>query len=182
MLERLILGDTLSFLTTVADYPASAGWVLAYRLVPRGAGSAITITCTASGEQHRAQVAAGATAAWAAGTYSWHSYVTKAAESYSVATGSIQLLANPRTTTSGLDLRTNAQIALDAVQATLSGKATSGTSSYRIGERELRSYTITELIQLESKLKADVAREINAARIAAGQPSNRQIHVRMGRA
>jgi hypothetical protein len=182
MLERLILGDTLNFLTTVADYPASSSWVLTYRLVPRGAGTAITITCTAEGADHRALVAAATTAGWAVGTYSWASYVTKAAETYSVSTGSIQLIANPRVTASGLDLRTDAQVALDAVQATLSGKATSGTASYRIGERELRSYSIAELIQLESKLKADVAREINAARIAAGQPSNRQIHVRMGRA
>lgn len=182
MLERLILGDTLNFATSVAGYSAADGWVLNYRLVPRGTtGAAISIACTAEGANFRAQVTAAATAAWTAGTYSWHSYVTKAAESYSVATGSIELIANPRTASSGLDLRTAAETALDAVQAVLQGKATSGTMSYRIGERELRSYSIPELLQLQSQLAADVQRERAAALLAAGRPDPRKVYVRMNR-
>lgn len=67
MLSRFTLGDTLSFTTSLADYPASAGWVLTYRLVPRDAGDIIVLTCTASGADHLAAAAAAATTAWTAG-------------------------------------------------------------------------------------------------------------------
>ena len=71
MLERLVLGDTLNYTTAVADYPASAGWALTYRLVPRsGAGTTIEFTSTADGDLHRLQVSATTTAAWTAGTWS----------------------------------------------------------------------------------------------------------------
>ena len=36
----LIAGDSLSFRTAVPAYPASAGWALAYRFVPRLSGDA----------------------------------------------------------------------------------------------------------------------------------------------
>jgi hypothetical protein len=38
-------GDTLDFTTSVPDYPASAGWTLKYRLVPR------TSDCTCPAER-----------------------------------------------------------------------------------------------------------------------------------
>lgn len=182
MQERLVLGDSLNFATAVNGYSAADGWTLHYRLVPRGAGTPIDISSSAEGAAHRVQVIAATTGAWTAGAYSWHSYVTKGAESYTVGTGSTELLPNPRTTTSGLDLRSSAEQALAAVQAILLGKATSGTYSYRIGERELRSYTMQELLQLESKLKVEVKRERRYTALAAGMPDPTRVQVRLGRA
>ena len=184
MQSSLVVGDTLNFTTYVADYLPSDGWTLKFRLVPRASGTATTITTTQDSSDsslHRAQVAATTTATWTAGEYSWHSYVEKASESYSVSSGQVTLKPNPRTA-STLDNRSTAKTALDAVQAVLSGKATTGVLSYRIGERTLQSYSIPELLQLEAKLVSDVKREEGAAAIAAGLPSKRRVFVRAGRA
>jgi hypothetical protein len=183
MLERLILGDTLNYSTTVDGYSAADGWVLKYGLVPRtGAGAGITLTSTADGEQHRVQETATATAAWTAGVYSWHSWVEKASEKYSVASGSVQLVANPRTASTGpLDLRTEAEIALDNVRTVIRGKASADVLRYTINGRSLERYGMADLIALEAKLAADVRREQDAARLAAGLGSRRRFFVRLNR-
>lgn len=180
----IFVGDTLNFTTYVRDYLPSDGWVLKFRLVPRSAGAAITITTTQDASDlslHRAQVAAATTAAWTAGEYSWHSYVEKGAESYSVSAGQITLKPDPRVV-SALDNRSTAQTALDNVRAMLNGKATSGVLSYSIAGRALQSYSIEELLKLEAKLVADVQREQQAADMAAGQPSRRRVMTRLARA
>ena len=83
-ITELIVGDTLQFDTDVPDYPASDGYTLTYRLVPRVSGSAIEITATADGDTFAVNVAAATTAAWTAGEYSWHSYVTLSGARYTV--------------------------------------------------------------------------------------------------
>jgi len=47
-------GDTATWLRSLADYPASDGWVLSYVLVKTGAQ--IAITATASGADHLVEV------------------------------------------------------------------------------------------------------------------------------
>jgi hypothetical protein len=76
-LERLIVGDTLSDTVTVPGYPASEGWTLKYRLIPRTSGAAITFGTTPDGDAHVLLVAAAITAAWAAGEYNWAAYVER---------------------------------------------------------------------------------------------------------
>jgi hypothetical protein len=184
MQSSLILGDTLNFTTSVVDYPPSDGWTLKFRLIPRSTGTPITITTaqdSADSSLHRAQVTAATTAAWTAGEYSWASWVEKAAEKYSVSNGSITLKPDPRIV-STLDSRSTARVALDNVRAVINGKASSGVLSYRIGERQLQNYSMAELLQLESKLVADVKREQACEDLAAGLPNRRKVHVRLDRA
>jgi hypothetical protein len=76
-LTRVIVGDTLAFTVTVPGYPASEGWTLKYRLIPRASGSAIGFGSTASGAEHVVNVPAATTAAWAAGEYNWAAYVER---------------------------------------------------------------------------------------------------------
>lgn len=180
MLERLIVGDTLNYATTVVGYSAADAWVLKYRLIPRGSGSAIEITCTADGELHRAQVSAATTSAWATGTYTWASWVEKAGEKYSVANGSIVLLADPRTATSTYDLRTDAQIALDQAKAALKAW-TPTTKRYSIAGRDMEFNSASEIIGLIAYWESEVAKETNAIALASGQRSRRQVFVRLNR-
>jgi len=181
MQSTLVTGDTLNFATSVDGYLASGGWTLKFRLVPRLSGTAITLVSAADGDQHRVQVTAAVTATWAAGVYSWASYVEKASESYSVESGVVTLLPNPRVVGSNLDVRSDAEVALDNVDAAIKGKASSLVLSYRIGERELRSYSMTELLALRAHLMTQVRLEQNAARVAKGLSSTDKIYVRMGR-
>jgi hypothetical protein len=183
MPPRFTIGDTLAFTKTLAAYPASAGWVLHYRLVPRGiTGSAQTFYGTASGDSHVIDVPAATTAAWQPATYTWASWVTDGTDSHTLEAGSTQLLINPRTTAAPLDLRSDAQIALDNVRAVIQGKASADVYSYTIAGRSLQRYAMAELVALESRLVSQVRAEQRAAAIAAGRPDPRKIHVRLGRA
>jgi hypothetical protein len=179
MQQDLIAGDSLNFLTAGGDYPASSGWELTYHLTPRGAGSNITITATAEGDDHRVAVAAATTANWTAGAYGWASRVSKAGEVYTLERGQITIAANPAAIAAGTDTRSAAEVALANVQAYLRGQATAGVLRYRINGREIERYSIEELVKLEQRLTNQVAADRRAAGLDDKRGTVRRILVRM---
>ena len=173
---RITAGDTLSFQKTFSDYPASAGWVLSYTLI-NGAGK-ITFSATASGSDHAVNVLAATTADWAAGTYTWQSVVTKAAERYTVGQGSMVVSPDLAAATT-FDGRTDARKALDAVNALMVSYGNKAyMQSYEINGRKQQFHTPGEFLAFRSKLQAEVRREENAARLKAGLAPRNQIAVR----
>lgn len=178
MQPSLTAGDTLSFTTITPDYPASAGWSMAYKLIPRTAGTVITISSTASGDDHLLQAGATTTAAWAAGFYTWVGYVIKGAERYTLESGSITIAADPGVVT-GLDLRSTARKTLEAVNTALESYGPKAyLHGYEIAGRRQQFHTPGEFLAFRFKLMAEVAREDNAARISAGLSPKNQIQVR----
>lgn len=82
-------------------------------------------------------------------------------------------------TPGAFDGRTQAQKDLDSVQAAIRSLMTGGaTQEYRIGNRSLKRYDLTELLALESRLKAVVARENKAKLIASGLGDPNNLYVR----
>jgi hypothetical protein len=167
-------GDTIQWTKALPDYPASAGWVLSYAFT--GPGN-ISITSTASGDDHAVTVTAANSADWVSGSYIGQAYVTKAAtsERYTVATGLQLTVAANLATASGLSW---ARRCLAAIQAVLEGKAGSDLLSTRINDKELRKYTPAELIPLYRFFEQEVAREDQAAKVAAGLSSGNRVLVR----
>ena len=181
MQDRLVAGDTLDFSTTVADYLASDGWTLVFRLVPRGSGSPIVLTSVADGDAHRIQEGAATTAGWAAGTYSWASWVEKAGERYSLSSGTCTILANPATQTQNLDLRSDAKRALDDARAAFyTMSAQPQVKRYSIGGRQMEFRDIADLVAHIDKLERDVAAEERDERKAKGYADRRRYSVRIG--
>lgn len=181
MQDKITLGDTLNFATTVTGYPASEGWTLYYRLVP-ASGSVILLTAAVDDDNadgYRVQVSAATTAGWAAGEYSWASWVELTGQSYSLSSGRCTLLPNPRTAAAGLDVRSDAEVALANVTATIQGRATSAVLEYEIAGRRLKYIPIADLIALEAKLQAAVAAEQRVSDMAKGYPDKRKVYVRM---
>jgi hypothetical protein len=79
------------------------------------------------------------------------------------------------------DGRTQAQKDLDAVQAAIRSLMTGGaTQEYRIGNRSLKRYDLTDLLALESQLKATVVRENKAKIIASGLGDPNNLFIRFG--
>lgn len=178
MQTNLTAGDTLSFTTITPDYPASAGWSMVYKLVPRTAGTVISIASSASGDDHLLQAAASTTATWAVGSYTWVGYVLKGAERYTLESGSITIDADPGVVT-GLDLRSSAKKALDAVNTLLESYGSKAyLQSFEIAGRRQQFHSPGEFLAFRSRLMAEVASEDNAARIRAGLSPRNQIQVR----
>ena len=173
---RLTAGDTVTWAKTLTDYPASASWVLAYTLI--NAAGKITITAAASGDDHLVTVLAATTANWVAGAYTWVATVTKAAERYTVGQGTVTIAPNLAAATT-FDTRTSAKKALEAVNTALETYgAKAYMQSYEINGRKQQFHTPGDFMAFRSKLIAEVAREDNAARLAAGLAPRNQIAVR----
>lgn len=177
MLQELFAGESLNFTTAGGAYPASSGWVLKYRLVPRTTGqSVIDITASASGDDHLVALAASTTGGWFADNYTWTSYVEKAGERYVIESGQIVIKPNPLNLTAGYDGRSQAQKALDEAKAAYAAYTASGGTKrkYRIGEREVEFNTAADIIKTISYWEAEVAGEAASDRLAKGlRPKNR---------
>lgn len=180
MQPSITVGDTLDFTTALSAYPASAGWVMKFRLIPRGAGSPISITCSASGANHRAQVDATATAGWTAGAYGWASWVEQGAIVNTVDSGTVQLTPNLRVAPAGTETRTLAAIALAAAEAALAAW-TPTTKRYVINGREMEFKATAEIVDTIAYWRTQVQAETRAADRAAGRPDRRKTYVRLSR-
>lgn len=165
-------GDTIKWTKALPDYPASAGWVLSYAFT--GPGN-ISITAAADGDTHAVIVPAATSAAWAAGSYLGQAYITKAGERTTIATGLMLTVAANLAAASGLSW---ARRCLSAIQAVMEGKAGSDALSTKINDKELRKYTPAELIPLYRFFEQEVAREDQAAKLAAGLGSGNRVLVR----
>jgi hypothetical protein len=82
-------------------------------------------------------------------------------------------------TPGAFDGRSQAEIDLDAVKAAIRAIVSGGVvQEYRIGTRNLKKYDLVDLIQLESKLKAEVKREQAASLQAQGLGNPHNLFVR----
>lgn len=169
-----VIGDNWSHTESLSAYPASAGWVLKARLVPRTSGTAIAFTYAATGDDHVATVAD--TTAWGVGSYSAIQWVEKSGQVVTVSQSVIQLLPNARTATT-LDSRSANQIALDNVRASLQANASQDVLRYSIGGRSLEHYSVAERLELLNHLVAEVKREQ-----AGATPGRRKVYAAVARA
>ena len=171
-------GDTLAWRREdlTADYPASAGWVLAYKLV--NAAGNIAITASASGDAFAVSVAAATSATYAAGVYAWVATVTLASARYTVDSGTITVLANLAAATTS-DQRSPARKALDAVNLALeSYGAKAYLQELQIGDRQQKFGTPGDFLAFRSRLAAEVAAEESALAVANGQSARNKLLVR----
>lgn len=173
---RVTAGDTITWLKSLSDYRANDSWVLSYTLI--NSAAKITITATTSGADHLVSIAAATSAGWAAGTYTWLAVVTKAAERHTVGQGAIIIAPNLAAATT-YDTRSSAKKALEAVNALLETYGSKAyMQSYEISGRKQHFQTPGDFLAFRSKLIAEVAREDNLARLAAGLAPRNQLQVR----
>lgn len=187
-ITKLIAGDSLDFATDVAAYPATDGWVLSYVLVPRftsPAQAAITLTATTyEVSRYRVQVDADDTADWAAGAYSWASFVSQTGQRITLEQGGeLTIAPNPASMAAGTDLRSDAVKALAAAKAALAAFTSSNgaVEEYTINGRRMKFRAAADIVALISHLQGEVVREQRAAAIAAGLANPSRLGVRLAR-
>lgn len=174
-------GDTVRWNeSATTDHSSSAGWVASFALRHGTGNDALNVTGVADGGGGWTfTLTAAQTATLHVNGHYWQIVVTKAAERFTLGTGSLEVKANIPASGNTYDGRTQAQIDLEAVRAAMRAIVTGGaTQEYSIGNRSLKKMPMADLIALESKLKADVAREARADRLAKGMNSGRSVYVR----
>lgn len=182
-LQELVAGDTLDFVDQVAAYPATDGWTLKYRLVPRFATpTQAPIELFASTYEivdYRVQAAPATTAAWASGVYTWARWVEMSGARQSLGVGELRVRANPAQAAQGYDQRSHARKVLEAIEAVLEKRATLDQEEYSINGRSLKRTPTAELLRLRRVYAGEVAAEDAAEGLAAGTYGGKKIQVRL---
>lgn len=169
--RSIIAGERVIWTRTFEDYPATE-YSLEYRF--RGPSTGFNVTATADGDAFDAAITAAQSATLTAGeTYQWQAWLTEigvSTNTWVIDSGSIKVDRGFATgTTASVDLRSDARITLDAIEATIQQKATADQLEYEIttpaGSRRLKRLSMTELLAARKEYAAIVARE-NAAKRA----------------
>ena len=179
--DSLVVGDTWDWTTAVDNYPASDGWTLKYRVIPRVAGSNFTLTAAtaADGVSYRMTAAPAETAARTAGDYSWKAWVEKVGARVSVAEGLVTLEPDPAIATA-LDGRSYARKMLDSIEGALLA-FNIGVKSYQIGSRSMTKADIPEILTMRDRFKAEVENEVAIDKMTDGLSNPRTFGVRLNR-
>ena len=169
-------GDTIQWrdvagVDNLGNEVSSSDYTLTYYLRFNAASEGATVVGTAYGTGWQFSIAAATSVNFDAGTWYWQAVATKTGSTITLGSGQSTVLAalSYAGTPGALDGRSQAQKDLDAVQAAIRAIVAGGVAKeYTIGNRSLKKYDLTDLLALETKLKADVNREQKAQLIANG--------------
>jgi hypothetical protein len=177
--EEFTRGDTVKWKINLPDYAPQDGWTLKYSFVT--SSGQVDVTGTDNGDgYHLVTIDSTTSQSFSAGDWSWQAYVEKAGERYTVRRGTLVVKEDFASQTSGYDARTHVKKVLDALEATILGKATSDQLSYTIAGRSLSRMSPSELIHWRDIYRAEYEREKRAERIRRGLGHKGVVRVRFG--
>jgi len=168
-------GDTVKWrelpgVDSLGEPVTSDDWTLKVYLRTNVAAEGATLTGAAYGDGWEFTLPASTSAGFDAGTWYWSKVATQGSEVVTLETGTVVVLASMvyTGTPTANDGRSQAEIDLASVQAAIRALVTRGAKSYSIGNRSFTGHDLSELMQREAMLKAEVNRERRAEKIAAG--------------
>jgi hypothetical protein len=171
-------GDSLSFRFSDSDFPRNDGWTVQLRL---NGAEALSVNGSADVDDAAAHLIAATsttTAGWDAGFYAWAFFATKASERHTISTGTIEILANPANVSAGTEQRSFARQALAAIEVLLLNR--SDQLSFSVFGRSYQYESRQALMDYRRELQRDVAEEDEAARRAAGKPTQSHLPFNFG--
>lgn len=163
---NMIAGDTLAWQRSFEDYPASAGWTLAYVLNSSTVRIVVnSADITALGDTFVIAIPSTETKVWTPGSYQWLCVAqlpaagAVPAQRFTVALGRVVIAIDLLDATAPQDTRSPNELNLANVELMLAGRGGDGVQEYTINGRMLRRFSLTELMQLRSLYKALVRQE-----------------------
>ena len=175
--EKIIIGDTLTFTLSFPDFLPADGWALSFALVTDGNQETFSSSDNGDGT-HLINVAGTVTANYTAGEYRYRVRATKGTDVHTVETGRTEIAADYAAADTGLDDREHVKKVLDALEATILGKASKDQASYSIANRSISRMSPTELIEWRNTYRAEYNVMLEADKAAKGQATGRKIRVR----
>ena len=175
---KIYVGDAVTWTDTLA--PTATSYTYYFRT---NAASGASAAGTLSAGVWTFTLAAATTAAFSTGQWFYQAVSVTASQPSTEVTGGFIVAASLAYAGSptALDLRSQAQIDLDAVEAAIRALAT-GAQEYRIGTptggRMVKRADLAELIAWRDRLKADVAREKLAENVVNGKGDGRSLYIR----
>lgn len=181
-------GDTVQWIEPAAvdldgNAATSASWTFTtfLRFNATNEGATVTGTARADGGWTLA-ISATTSGGFDAGVWTWQSRISSGITVITVGSGVLTVLpslsyaGNP----AAFDGRSQAEKDLEEVQTVIRAIISKQAKYYQIGSRQYTSLDLPSLMTRESQLKAIVARERAAEKIAAGLGDPRNLFVRFG--
>lgn len=173
--REIVAGDSLDATLTYSDYPASAGWELAFAMA--GAEALSGVACTANGDSHDLSVPSASTAALTAGEYQWALRATlgttvQTVDSSQLSGYTIRVTPSVFDAAAG-DQQGYAEKMLPLIEAALTALVTGGAKYFMIGTRQVTQNDIPELTALRVGLRKELSRDQNGGQlppISVGRP------------
>jgi hypothetical protein len=186
--SELRAGDTVTWTLaattdTLGNTISSPDWDVTYYLRMNTAGEGATVTSSDDGSGGWTfSIAAATTTGFNAGQWFWQAQASDGSSVITIGAGSLTVLPSLSytSTPAAFDGRSQAEQDLEAVQTTIRGIIASKSKNYQVGSRQFTSLDLPQLIERESQLKAIVAREKRAEKIAAGLGDPGNLFVRFG--
>lgn len=162
---------------------SSPEWTVIYYFRTNTDFIGATATSTAHSDGFQFNLASDVTETFSTGFWYYQAVANKSgAEKQTIASGKFEVL--PNLTFSGnnpqaLDGRTQAQKDFDAIEAAIRAIYNGGVvQEYKIGNRDVKKYDLSELIILRDRLKAILVREKKAETIANGLGNPHNLYIR----
>jgi hypothetical protein len=179
-------GDTIKWrddagVDNLGETISSVDYVLTYFLRTNTASEGATVVGSAYGTGWEFTISAATSADFDAGDWFWQAIATQGSDKITLGAGQLQVLAALSYTGApgAIDGRSQIQKDLEAVQAAIRALIAGGAvQQYSIGNRQLSRYQLSQLIELESKLKAELKREQKAELMANGLGNPHNLFVR----
>ena len=178
-------GDTIKWrdvagVDNLGNVVSSADYTLTYWLRTNTASEGASAVGTAYGIGWEFTILAATSAGFDAGTWYWQAIASKTGSVLTLGAGqlSVDAVLSYAGTPGAFDGRSQAQIDLDAVQAAIRAIISGQAKQYSIGSRSFTKLDLGELMERESRLKAEVKREQMASLIANGQGNPHNLFVR----
>lgn len=166
--KEIIAGFNVEWIESPAEYSSSSyGLSATFTLLTSGAVR-YTVDAIADGTGFRFTIPAATTAGYTAGNYRIYLYATSGLAKYLIGQATLVIRPNPLTATG--DTREHNQKMLDAINATLEGRATQEYASMTINGYSVSQMPPDELLRLRSYYKNEIRKADNADRIASGKP------------
>ena len=158
----------------------SDSWSLSYFLRTNTASEGATVTGTAYGTGWEFTIPAGTSAGFDAGQWYWQAIATAGSEKVTLGAGqlTVERALSYAGTPGAFDGRSQAQQDLEAVQTAIRAIISGQAKQYSIGSRSFTKLDLGELMERESRLKAEIKREQMASLIANGQGNPHNLFVR----
>lgn len=172
---QMVAGDTWRFIRDLSDYPAPT-WTVTYYF--ENQVKQFSQAAVASGTMQSVTIDSATTATIPPGRYRWFARGVSAGitETIKNENGWFDVLPDIGATGTH-DHRSDARKMLDAINATLIGKATDDQLAMAINGRSISRIPLPELTQWRAQLRTEVSSEESVT----GASNSRYIKVRLGR-
>ncbi|WP_342278600.1 hypothetical protein [Candidatus Tisiphia endosymbiont of Myopa tessellatipennis] len=169
------VGETVEWQRYLNKYPAAEGWNLSYNF--RNYTTSFDVAAIAEADYYLVLLDSETTTAYLAGNYWWQATIHKENLRYMIAKGNLEIKPNLALLAT-YDGRSHVKKVLDALEATIVGKASRDQLSYSISGRSLSRLSPAELLKWRDIYKDEYARNLQEERIKNGLSSGNLIKVR----